>query len=209
MKKRTAKNLPAAPYEPTPDEQAAVARYEKRKKALPVLPQMECKLTQTGERSFDAKIRMDHSHQPTAYKMIADALNSGSMPFVYGWLKEASGLGILKSGTMNMDQVNYAIAVATGIKPRDTIEAMLALQMAAVHIASMNAAATLSASSTAKGFATYENSLNKLGRTFTTQMEALKRYRSKGGNQRIVVERVNVSEGGQAIVGNVDRGEVR
>ena len=119
MKKQTAKNLPAAPYEPTPDEQAAVARYEKRKKALPVLPQMECKLTQTGEKSFDAKIRMDHSHQPTAYKMIADALNSGSMPFVYGWLKEASGLGILKSGTMNMDQVNYAIAVATGIKPRD------------------------------------------------------------------------------------------
>jgi len=40
-------------------------------------------------------------------------------------------------------------------------------------------------------------------------MEALKRYRSKGGNQRIVVERVNVSEGGQAIVGNVDRVEVK
>jgi hypothetical protein len=66
MNKQTAKNLPAVPYQPTEREQAAVARYEKRKKALPVLPQMECKLT--GEKSFDAKIRMDHSHQPTAYK---------------------------------------------------------------------------------------------------------------------------------------------
>jgi hypothetical protein len=87
------------------------------------------------------------------------------------------------------------------------VEAMLALQMAAVHMASMKAAATLSASTTGKVWAQYEGSVNKLSRTFTTQMEALKRHRSKG-NQRIVVERVNVSEGGQAIVGNVaGRGE--
>ena len=59
---------------------------------------------------------------------------------------------------------------------------------------------------TTKAFEQYECGLNKHGRTFTTKMEALKRYRSKG-NQRIVVERVNVSEGGQAIVGNVDRRE--
>jgi hypothetical protein len=37
-------------------------------------------------------------------------------------------------------------------------------------------------------------------------MEALKRYRSKR-SQRIVVERVNVSEGGQAIVGDVHTGK--
>ena len=60
-----------------------------------------------------------------------------------------------------------------------------------------------------EGDRSLERGLNKLSRTFTTQMEALKRYRSKGANQRIVVERVNVSEGGQAIVGNVDRGEVK
>jgi hypothetical protein len=47
-----------------------------------------------------------------------------------------------------------------------------------------------------------QNAFNKLARTFAAQVEALKRYRS-GGEQRMVVQHVNVAEGGQAIVGNV------
>ena len=38
--------------------------------------------------------------------------------------------------------------------------------------------------------------------TYATQMEALKRYRT-GGEQKVTVQHVSVSEGGQAIVGNV------
>jgi hypothetical protein len=37
-------------------------------------------------------------------------------------------------------------------------------------------------------------------------MEALKRYRT-GGEQTVTVQHVNVSEGGQAIVGNVTQGQ--
>ena len=48
--------------------------------------------------------------------------------------------------------------------------------------------------------------LGILLRTFTTQMEALKRYRT-GGQQKVTVEHVHVNEGGQAIVGVVNRGE--
>jgi hypothetical protein len=47
-----------------------------------------------------------------------------------------------------------------------------------------------------------ERAFNKLTRTFVTQMEALKRYRT-GGEQKVTVQHVSVSEGGQAIVGNV------
>jgi hypothetical protein len=43
---------------------------------------------------------------------------------------------------------------------------------------------------------------NQLERTFTAQIEALKRYRT-GGEQKVTVQHVSVSEGGQAIVGNV------
>ena len=50
-----------------------------------------------------------------------------------------------------------------------------------------------------------ERAFNKLARTFTTQMDTLKRYRAKA-QQTVRVERVTVNEGGQAIVGNVDRG---
>jgi hypothetical protein len=47
--------------------------------------------------------------------------------------------------------------------------------------------------------------LNKLARTFASQVEALKKYRS-AGEQTIKVQHVTVNEGGQAIVGNVSQG---
>jgi len=50
-----------------------------------------------------------------------------------------------------------------------------------------------------------ERAFNKLARTFASQLEALKRYRS-AGEQTVRVEHVTVNEGGQAIVGNVAHG---
>ena len=47
--------------------------------------------------------------------------------------------------------------------------------------------------------------LNKLGRTFAAQVEALKKYRSSG-EQNIKVQHVTVNEGGQANVGNMQAG---
>ena len=49
------------------------------------------------------------------------------------------------------------------------------------------------------------NGLSKLARTFSTQVETLKKYRSDG-QQTIKVQHVTVKEGGQAIVGNVQTG---
>ncbi len=205
--KQTAENLPAVPYEPTPEEAAAAKRYEKRKLTVSSLPKMKCNVTGPDAKgALNINVSVDHPDQHMAHKLIADAINSGDMSFVYGLMLDISGLGCGQGGMLNMERASYGLSIAAGIKPRDSVEAMLAVQMAAIHMATVKAASNLSASSTAKGWAMYESSVNKLGRTFTTQMEALKRYRSKG-NQRIVVERVNVSEGGQAIVGNVDRGE--
>jgi len=49
-----------------------------------------------------------------------------------------------------------------------------------------------------------ERAFNKLTRSFASQMEALKRYRT-GGEQKVTVQHVSVNEGGQAIVGNVNQ----
>ena len=49
------------------------------------------------------------------------------------------------------------------------------------------------------------NMLNKLVRTFATQVEALKKYGS-AGEQTIKVQHVTVNEGGRAMVGNVSQG---
>jgi anion-transporting ArsA/GET3 family ATPase len=82
---------------------------------------------------------------------------------------------------------------------------MLAAQMAAIHCSSMNFAVRLNSADTLKQRESAERSLNRLARTFTCQLEALKKYR--GGEQRIIVQhqQVNVNEGGQAIVGTVEQ----
>jgi hypothetical protein len=99
--------------------------------------------------------------------------------------------------------VDFMISVIRGIEPRDQIETMLAAQMAAVHSAMMTFARRLAHVDNIQQQDSAERAFNKLARTFAAQVEALKNYRSKG-EQRMVVQHVNVAEGGQAIVGNVN-----
>ena len=80
------------------------------------------------------------------------------------------------------------------------------MQMAAVHMASMKFACRLAHVETLQQQDSASNAFNKLTRSYAAQMEALKRYRSTG-EQRFVVERVDVHPGGQAIVGNVSQGK--
>ena len=102
---------------------------------------------------------------------------------------------------------NYALAIVAEIAPRDGIEAMLATQMAAVHMTAMRESRNLANSDTIDQFNAHERALNKLMRTFTAQMGALRKHRH-GGKQTVTVQHVNVEDGGQAIVGNVaGRGE--
>src|SRR6201997_2100589 len=75
-------------------------------------------------------------------------------------------------------------------------------QMAAVHMATMTFAGRLANVEFLQQQDSAERAFNKLTRTFVSQMEALKRYRT-GGEQKVTVQHVSVSEGGQAIVGNV------
>jgi hypothetical protein len=82
---------------------------------------------------------------------------------------------------------------------------MLAAQMAVAHLATMTFARRLAHVDTIQQQDSAQNALNKLMRTFTNQMETLKRYRSNA-QQTVKVEHVHVHEGGQAIVGNVGTG---
>jgi hypothetical protein len=97
------------------------------------------------------------------------------------------------------------LAVVKGIDPKDQVEAMLGAQMAAVHMATMTFARRLAHSETIQHQDSAERTFNKLTRTFASQLEALKRYRT-GGEQKVTVKHVTVQEGGQAIVGNVSSG---
>ena len=97
---------------------------------------------------------------------------------------------------------NFVLGVIAGIEPKDEVEAMLATQMAVTHQATMMMGRRLNHVETIPQQDSAERALNKLARTFATQIEALKKYRAKA-QQTVRVERVTVNEGGQAIVGTV------
>lgn len=99
-----------------------------------------------------------------------------------------------------------AIAILQGINPKDEIEGMLSIQMIAVHNMIMYAMG-LSMISDQFPEAKERNISRavKLLRIFSSQIEALTKYRTRG-QQRIVVDHVHIHQGGQAIVGSVTHG---
>lgn len=99
------------------------------------------------------------------------------------------------------DGVEFAAAVVQGIKPQDYVVAMLSVQMATMHWATMKYMRQVGAPRGTQHQEVAVAMATKLARTFTAQMEALKRYRT-GGEQKITVRHVSVGDGGQAIVGS-------
>ena len=103
------------------------------------------------------------------------------------------------------DNSNFVLSVVRGVQPRDELEALLAVQMGAIHSATMMFARRLNHVENIPQQDAAERALNKLARTYAIQMEALKRYRTSG-QQKVTVEHVTVNAGGQAIVGTVQGG---
>jgi hypothetical protein len=146
-------------------------------------------------------ISLDHPDDIVGQMLAMDALGTGDIDFFNGLLAQLASAG---SQGRQIDErgLNFMFSVVKGIQPRDKIEVMLAAQMAAVHTASMAMAQRLANAENIPQQDSAERAFNKLTRTFASQMEALKRYRT-GGEQKVTVQHVSVSEGGQAIVGNV------
>jgi hypothetical protein len=138
---------------------------------------------------------------------LMNALGTVSLPFMNGLLSQI--VNVASQGSEpNEAGINFVLSVVDGIQPRDEIEAMLASQMAAAHLATMTFARRLAHVENLPQQEGAERAFNKLARTFTTQVEALKRYRSDG-QQTVRVERVTVEAGGQAVVGSVSASSVR
>ena len=103
-------------------------------------------------------------------------------------------------------RLRAGLAAMRGIEPGDILEDMAVAQLIAAHHAAMQAYGR--AAQPDQPFAVWRESLNqanRLSRTFAAMLEALNRHRGKGGQQRVVVEHVTVNEGGQAVVGAVER----
>jgi hypothetical protein len=192
--KETANRKIAKPYEPTSDELAALEAVRARRRATPRV--------KADENAH--KLVLDHPEPYYGCFLLMKALGTLDPDFYQGFLPQ-----IAQASTRGekLDEValNFIISVIKGVEPRDQLECMLAAQMGAIHMLTMDFACRLANADNfpQKDFA--ERTLNKLARTFAAQMETLKHYRSNG-EQRVTVEHVTVNEGGKAIVGNVTHG---
>jgi len=188
------------PDEPTSEEHALdVNSPPASTEVKPDLPMLKIKIEQGVVR-----LEPDHPDPDVGLFLIMERMGIEE-PLFFGALLCQLIDGATKDGEVDERKLNFMLAVIAGLEPRDQLEAMLAAQMAAVHAATMTMAGRLN---DAKGLLHQghtEKALNKLARTFTTQMEALNRYRGKG-QQKMTVEHVHVHEGGQAIVGSVEGG---
>jgi len=186
--------MPATPYQPTERERASMEAFSVRRLGKRPAPKMK---VSPGE---EASIAVDHVDPKMGGTLLLESLGLADGDAFSGLMYQVVNAAT-KGREPNQDGINQLLALIQGIEPRDTVEAMLATQMAAVHNATMTFARRLNHVENIPQQDSASNAFNKLARTFTAQVEALNRHRGKG-QQAIRVEHVTVAPGGQAIVGS-------
>jgi hypothetical protein len=195
--------LPAAKPEPTEAEQAEIRALAKRKKARRRAPRFTVEQEGTQVRIAPAGV-----HADAAAARVMNAFGATSTDLAERLMMQIiTATHLQSSGTpVSAETLNAALAAVTGIAPRDEAEAMLAAQMVSVHWLAMTMLQR--AALDQPSFEIYDSIVNratKLLRTYTAQLEALKRYRS-AGEQRVVVQHqhVNVTADQAAVQVNGD-----
>ena len=106
-------------------------------------------------------------------------------------------------------QIVRALELYEDLKPSSSAEGMLAAQMVGTHSAALEClrrAALPNQSYEGRNMAL--NQAQKLMTLYTKQLATLDKHRGKG-QQKVIVEHVNVEPGGQAIVGHVGTGQTK
>jgi hypothetical protein len=190
LNSKVATTAQTAPPPYSPEQLATIDEALKQRKKTAPAPRVKVE---------DNKISVDHPDAAIGYLLMQNALGTVDDAFMHGLLKQLAGAS---SGGKEVDEasLNFMVSVIKGNEPRDQLETMLVAQMAAIHMAAMKFARQLGQVENLPQQDSAQRAFNQLVRTFVTQMEALKRYRSGG---EVTVHHVSVSEGGQAIVGNV------
>ena len=88
------------------------------------------------------QIQFDHPHdQYTGQVELMEALGITNGDFLAGLLQQVANIN--GRSKANADEINFALAVIASLEPRDQVETMLGLQMAAAHMATMTFARRL------------------------------------------------------------------
>ncbi|HVI13195.1 MAG TPA: hypothetical protein VM822_10025, partial [Pseudolabrys sp.] len=119
----------------TAAECAALKKYLARDKAK---PSVRFKVSKNGGVP---QIEFDHPDKLIGSELLMDALATADGDFLNGIVDQIANASA--HGQDIERGLNFMLSVIKGIEPRDQLEAMLAAQMAAVHVATMTFARDL------------------------------------------------------------------
>ena len=178
--------LPTAKLELTDAEQAEIRALAKRRSRNRKAPRFAVE-----QEGTQVRIAPANAHPEAADARMMNAFGTANIDLAKSLVSQiVNATHVQPPGTpLSADTLNAALAAVTGIGPRDEAEAMLAAQMVGVHWLAMD---LLRKANDRARLNDVGNLAVKLLRTFTAQLDALKRYRS-AGEQRVVVQHQHVN----------------
>jgi hypothetical protein len=180
---------PAKPYQPTQQELVATKAHLARRRARVSAPRVKLEPLPGG----GVCIGPDHPMRALGVMAFEQAFGTVSADFAGLMLDELTAAVTIDRDTIDEQTLNGILGALHGINPGDEVEAMLAAQMVATHLAAMECLRR--ARTPGQSFEGRDMNLRhatKLTRTYTMQVDSLKRYRSKG-EQRVVVQHQHVN----------------
>ena len=88
------------------------------------------------------EINLDHPDATVGEALLAEALGTTDLDFVEGLVRQIADAAA-PDRQFDEAKLNFVLSLVKGVQPRDQLEAMLATQMAAVHLATMTLARRL------------------------------------------------------------------
>jgi hypothetical protein len=168
---------------------------------------------QIRERPVRLKLRRIHAGHAKAYPPDGDsklwwsrlqvALGTTSSDFVNGALAQLMAAARLPGGGISPVAMNAALAMIEGQRPKDEVETAIVMQMACAHGAAMMLLARFGGGGGGdRRVQALAHATARIINAFNQSAETLRR-RKQGGSQYMRIDHVHVTEGGQAIIGNV------
>jgi len=199
-KAKRSKSMPTAVREPDDAEKRAIVAARRAIAEMPPRFEAGTKIKiENGATQIDQRPKHSDIDGWRAQFMAAFGTTSN---VVVGVEMERIANALRRDGKIDPAELDAVIAIVSGQRPRNEIEAMIVSQMAVTHALTMRSLGNLNRSSNIQQQDSNALTVARLTKAFASQMDSLAKLR-RGGEQRVVVEHVHVYQGGQAIVGAV------
>jgi hypothetical protein len=200
MKAKKPKSPPTPVREPDEAEKCAIAAA---KQALADMPPRFDVGTKIETKNGVTQILQGpkHSDMDGWRAQFLAAFGTSSEKVVSVELERTSS-ALHRNGKIDPAELDTVIAIVSGQRPKNELEAMVVCQMAVTHALTMRSFGNLNRSDSIQRQDSNALTIARLTKAFASQVDALAKLR-RGGEQRVRVEHVHVYPGGQAIVGAV------